>query len=275
MKRSKKTVSMKVLLGAVAESVLVLAFCMVSFIPQASATDYDTRLYKNTTLYPGESVWSPNRNYRLTQQQDGNLVEYSMPGNKPFWASNTTRWPGSVTQMQSDGNLVIYAPGHVAVWSTNTPNHPDTVLFMQNDANVVLYAPGNVPIWATNAMYGGGCTDGSRDQALQYAQSGNFWEVGSVSYNDKVGTVDTVGSVVLRYNPTARCAWAVGSGGAVASIYIDRSSDGGRTWQGRLGERSLGTSNSTYTGVFNDSYPYVVRACIVSPADLYHCTGWF
>src|SRR4051812_47721772 len=72
----------------------------------AAAVDYTEQLGPNRTLYSGESIWSPDRRVRLTQQQDGNLVLYAMPGNKPLWSSGT-RTRESVTQMQGDGNVVI------------------------------------------------------------------------------------------------------------------------------------------------------------------------
>jgi hypothetical protein len=260
-------------------AILVLVLLTASSIAlvarPASATDYVQRFFPGSTLYPGESLWSPSRLYRLTQQTDGNLVLYSMPGNKPFWASGTFNHPNSVTQMQSDGNLVVYAPGHVAIWASGTAGHPNSVLFMQDDANVVIYAPGNVAIWATNAQNVVGCTDGSRTQAAQYAASGQYYvPVPRVGYEDQVGTTNnSAGWVELRYYPATRCAWALAFGGAIANVYIDRSRDGGRTWVGPLGSRSLGWAGNTYTGVYNDSYPYVVRACVV--AIYYHCTSWF
>lgn len=44
----------------------------------------------------------------------------------------------------------------------------------------------------------------------------------------------------------------------------------------KLGFRSfpIGINITTYTGVFNDSYPYVVRACEEGFVES-HCTPWF
>ena len=124
--------SLHIVLG----TMFISAFYMLSFTPAVHATDYNTRLYPNTTLYAGESVWSPSHNYRLLQQADGNLVEYSMPGYKPFWASGTSGHPGSVTHLQSDGNFVVYAPGHNYIWASGTSGHSNSVLYMQDDAYV-------------------------------------------------------------------------------------------------------------------------------------------
>jgi hypothetical protein len=246
----------------------------------AFAASYTNYLNAGSQLNPGDSLWSPNHLYMLTQQADGNLVLYSEPGNKPFWASSTSGHGGSVTQFQSDGNLVVYAPGHIAIWGSGSSGHPNSVLFMQNDANVVIRAPGNIPVWATNAQNVAGCTDGSRSQAAQYATAGQFYDaVPQVNWTEQHfvsgpngGAWDTFTyKVELRYDPATRCAWAVFNGTGAAKVYIDRSSDGGQTWTGWMGTQ--GSSVSTYTGVFNDSYPYVIRAC--ASADNIYCTGWF
>lgn len=249
----------------------------------AFAADYTNYLNAGSTLYPSDSLWSPNHLYRITQQTDGNLVLYAAPGNKPLWASGTSNHRGSVTQFQGDGNLVVYAPGHVAIWASGSSGHPNSVLFMQDDANLVVRAPGNVPVWATNAENIVGCSDGSRTQAAQYAASNQFYDpVPIVSWSEPpiVGAVGNVQSysIELRYNPVNRCAWALGYGDTLAAIWVDRSSDGGQTWaQGsHMGTRSPGTGQTTtYTGVYNDSYPYVMRACEQSDDNSIYCTAWF
>lgn len=247
---------------------------------RASAADFTLNFTAGQTLNPGDSLWSPSHLYRLAMQADGNLVLYSMPGDKPFWAAGTYGHPGSVTQMQADGNLVIYAPGHVAIWATNTDGHPGTVLQMQDDSNAVLYATGHVAIWATGAGPVPGCLghDGSKTLAGQYTKTKQW--VNPVPANDfqvPIGRGNsTGGSVELRYYPPARCAWAYADAGAFTSdVYIDRSSDGGRTWTGPLGDTNLPLfGGSANTGVYYDSYPYVVRACAVDNGK-YFCTAWF
>jgi hypothetical protein len=254
------------------------------FLPPSAAfaADYGDHIGGNgtVTLNPGDSLWSASGLYRLTQQGDGNLVLYSMPGNKPFWSSGTGGRNGSVTQFQSDGNLVVYATGHVAIWSTGTSGHPGSVLFMQNDANVVIRAPGNVPIWATNAQAIAGCADGSRDQAAQYAAANQFYDpVPTVSWREAPPIGPPANTlfftIELRYNPVHRCGWALAYGSSISEVWIDRSSDGGRTWTGHLGDRSINLNQTTtYIGVYNDSYPYVIRACELGSNEI-HCTAWF
>jgi hypothetical protein len=106
----------------------------------------DARLDGGQALQPGWQFQSPDRQYRLVMQTDGNLVLYK--GGTALWASNT-HTANSEVEMQTDGNLVIYAPGHIAVWATGTFNQYSALLG-QNDGNFVVYAPGNKPVWATN-----------------------------------------------------------------------------------------------------------------------------
>ena len=73
------------------------------------------------SLQQGESIWSTNEQYRLTMQDDGNLVLYDGK-NQPHWASNTWRHgePPYRATMQDDGNLVLYDVRGTATWASNT-----------------------------------------------------------------------------------------------------------------------------------------------------------
>lgn len=113
--------------------------------PPAPATN---RLQPGQTLQPGQRLASPNGQYALVMQNDGNLVEYAS-GGRPVWASNTSGNAGTILINQSDGNVVLVAPGNRPIWSTRTSGNPGTVLVIQDDANLVAYAPGNRPVWAS------------------------------------------------------------------------------------------------------------------------------
>ena len=63
-------------------------------------------------LNPGQSITSPNGQFVLTFQTDGNLVEYDAAG-QPLWASGTPNEGAVEAVFQTDGNLVVYrAPQH-------------------------------------------------------------------------------------------------------------------------------------------------------------------
>jgi len=97
---------------------------------------------------------SPNGEFTLAMQTDGNLVIYGPSG--PIWASNTGGTGGAnYLAMQTDGNLVVYQSGGHPVWASNTGG-TGNYLAMQSDGNLVVYQPGGHPLWASNTGGGGG-----------------------------------------------------------------------------------------------------------------------
>lgn len=108
-------------------------------------------------LEQNQSITSPNGQYRLIMQGDGNLVIYNQKTNRSIWASNTVRGTMSQFEFQYDGNLVVYTmPGHTSTWTSNT-NDTGPVrlkgvrLQMQDDGNLVLYNAANRVLWASGS----------------------------------------------------------------------------------------------------------------------------
>lgn len=96
------------------------------------------------TLAPEQALASGAGGFRLTMQNDGNLVDYG-PDGRPRWATGTFV-PGSAANMWSDGNLVVSGPSGV-VWSTGTRN-ANAFPVLQSDGNLVLYAPDGPALWS-------------------------------------------------------------------------------------------------------------------------------
>src|SRR5271166_2627032 len=111
--------------------------------------DMEGRVLLSTVLYPGDSIYSPNGQFQLTQQTDGNLVLYG-PGHAAHWASGTYGQSVADAIMQNDGNFVIYGTNGNALWASNT-NVPGSTLHVQDDGNCVIYN-GSTPLWATNTV---------------------------------------------------------------------------------------------------------------------------
>jgi hypothetical protein len=96
------------------------------------------------TLYVDQSRTSQDGRYRLTVQQDGNLVLYGPTG--AVWATGTGGSNARLV-MQHDGNLVLYNGGGGVMWCTNRYGS-NARLVVQNDSNLVVYdGSGNV-LWA-------------------------------------------------------------------------------------------------------------------------------
>jgi hypothetical protein len=110
--------------------------------------------YVNTTLHPGtmlqgQQLETADRHYRLTFQQDGNLVLYSNTTNRALWNSSTHSRGAKFATLQDDGNLVIYDGNHRAIWNTVTFGNGSSRLIIQQDGNLVLYNSANRPSWNT------------------------------------------------------------------------------------------------------------------------------
>jgi len=101
----------------------------------------------NEQLNAGQRLVSPNGQFVLLMQNNGNLVEYASD-NRAVWATGTAA-PDSILRMQDDGNIVVIAPGNMPMWSTGTDGNPDVTLELQDDGNLVAYARGHRAVWST------------------------------------------------------------------------------------------------------------------------------
>ncbi len=90
---------------------------------------------------------SPNGNYKLIYQGDGNLVLYNK-ANAPIWATMTNGKVSTKLSFQVDGNIVMFN-GSAVVWAPNCHDKGGAKLVLQDDGNLVVYTNNNAPIWAT------------------------------------------------------------------------------------------------------------------------------
>lgn len=101
------------------------------------------------SLPAGSNLYSPNGQYFLAMQGDGNFVLYGPSGAK--WSSNTQGSGANLAAFQSDGNLVVYGPSG-AVWHAGTYGNYCANLAIQDDGNVVIYSAAGPSVWATNTV---------------------------------------------------------------------------------------------------------------------------
>lgn len=109
------------------------------------------RLNPGTRLTTNQSIISSDGRFRLTMQDDGNLVVYRTHDNHPLWATGTQGSDVHRAEMQTDGNLVLYHVNNAPAWASNTAGKRNSTLVMQNDGNLVIYEP-IVPVWASNTV---------------------------------------------------------------------------------------------------------------------------
>ncbi|MFG1604998.1 hypothetical protein [Actinoplanes sp. NPDC049265] len=117
-----------------------------SSAPSASGSTMrpDQVLNSNGTLL------SVNGRFRLTYQDDTNLVLYRTTDDKPLWATGVR--PGGVGAciMQADGNLVLYNATGKAVWASNTNGNPGSRLTVRDDGDVVVTRRDGAVIWSSD-----------------------------------------------------------------------------------------------------------------------------
>ena len=123
-------------------------------------------LVQGQQLEPDTMLTSPNNQYTLVLQGDGNLVLYSYDSKKNRrWAVWSTRtWESGVVRaaLQDDGNFVLYTAGGSSPWASDTDPTSDKTanpgvtgpftLVLQDDRNVVLYGADGVR-WSPNTYF--------------------------------------------------------------------------------------------------------------------------
>jgi serine/threonine protein kinase len=119
-------------------------------------------LLSGARLRSGDSLVSPNGQWEILMQRDGNLVEYPVassgdPGSA-LWQTGTSGHPGAYLLMQRAGNLVIYpqgegppAPGATstnALWASGFNAQAGnaqtgSTAQLENDSDFVVRLPGS------------------------------------------------------------------------------------------------------------------------------------
>lgn len=143
MSSTPSTVARARRLPRIAATVAALAVVAGALVgtaePAAAAVVYTGSVPAGTTLNPGDSVTSPNGQFRLVLQGDGNLVEYGI-GNAVLWASNTTNQPGAVAVIGKNRALDIVRNGkRLARWAS-AGTAQSTRFDVRGDGTMALYS---------------------------------------------------------------------------------------------------------------------------------------
>src|SRR5664280_757320 len=101
-------------------------------------------LVPGAQLTSGQSITSPNGQFHLAMQGDGNLVEYD--GTTPAWATGTNSSSSSVA-MQGDGNLVVYDSSHNPKWASNTSGNSGAYLVLADNGILTVDSASGVALW--------------------------------------------------------------------------------------------------------------------------------
>lgn len=186
-------------------------------------------------LTSGQSIYSPNTQYQLIMQTDGNLVEYGPSG--AIWASGTGGNPGAQALMQTDGNLVVYAANGAVLWSTQSYGNTGAFLKLQNDGNAVIYQPANGAIvWSGKSVAMQGrvlnagqslfSLSGQYELAMQtdgnlvvYGPSGAIWSSATGGHPGAKALMQSDGNLVI-YAANGAVLWSTNTGGHPGAYLI-------------------------------------------------------
>lgn len=120
--------------------------------PWYSST-FEPALYAGDQLNAGQYIRSPNGQYKLIMQSDGNLVLYDSKQH-PTWNAQTAGKSGAFAVMQSDGNFVVYTPDMTPWFDSHTGGNPGAYLALQDDGNLVVYSAAQKALWDTGTVGG-------------------------------------------------------------------------------------------------------------------------
>lgn len=118
-----------------------------------------TELITNEVLLTTQKLYSPNREFYLYMQEDGNLCIYRTRDNGFVWCSMAHGFSDAQLKLQSDGNLVVYSKGE-ARWSSKTqayfnkkfknPVNRPVKLVLGNDGILRLFTEKGKVVWSAN-----------------------------------------------------------------------------------------------------------------------------
>jgi len=212
-------------LGALALQVLS-AQALAGGLTAASASaqvspNLGSQLNDGATMTAGQYLQSPNGQYTLWMQGDGNLVEYNAAGT-PLWdpppPTQTGGHPGAYAVLQGDGNFVVYPPSG-ALWASYTQNNPGDHLSLQDDGNLVIYSASGAPLWATMSSADPRGTTGTTNST--YAQGECTWYADQEAHlYTGVWLPNYLGNAMSWAANAAASGWAVGATPRIGSVIV-------------------------------------------------------
>lgn len=225
-------------------AVAVAAGAIVGITTPASAAVVHTgSVPAGTTINPGDSVTSPNGQFRLLMQGDGNLVEYGI-GGAVLWASGTSNQPGAVAVIGKNRAVDLVRNGtRVARWAT-AGSGQSTKFEVRGDGSMVLWAGSTAIVnWrgyqdrvpAGNVILPGTTlrADQSDSRTLtmmtngmlvQRVNGGVVWKTSSTSRNFNAYTAVQKDGNLVVYSAGGTALWATHtsrSGGGSLLVQVD------------------------------------------------------
>jgi outer membrane protein assembly factor BamB len=197
-------------------------------------SDGVTTVTSPLTLNKEKSIQSPNGEYRLTFQNNGNLVEYG-PGGVVVFASNTAdvSWVMRDATFESDGNFVIYNHWGHPVWSTGTKGNPGAVLTLNDSGTLQILQAGTGKVLWTQSWHvtmSGGVTTATSPHKLskgQWIQSPNGKYKLTMQADGNLAVTGPGGETIFTSDTAKRGQYATLQADGNLVVYGER---GGAVW---------------------------------------------
>lgn len=107
-----------------------------------------TTLGTNQLLCPNQALVSPNGQYSLVLQTDGNVVLYN-GAHQTVWSTNTSGTAAGYLIMRADGNLILNNAADNDEWQSNTYGRGGVRITLQNDGNLVMFNAQGQAVWSS------------------------------------------------------------------------------------------------------------------------------
>ncbi|MBT9586225.1 hypothetical protein IV102_22985 [bacterium] len=214
---------------------------------QAPPRALGDRLAGSQSLSVNSWMHSPNKQIRLTLQDDGNLV--LTRGASVLWSPQTEGRGVTRLELGQDGALRLVSGDGRAIWQSHSGTGAGNYyLQVQDDGNAVVYAEGGGAVWATHTAQAPSPpppVQGGQQMAGGQSLSPNSWLQSRnghyrLTFQDDGNLVLTRGSKVLWSTQTEGKGVTrldLGRDGAVILV----SRDGQRVWQSHAGSGEPGT----------------------------------
>lgn len=99
-------------------------------------------------IIAGHSVSSPDGEFDLVMQTDGNLVMYDA-SSTPVWHSQTAGQAATRAVMQADGNFVVYN-GSTPIWNTETNGNPGAKVHLFSSGLLTVVDSNGNSLWRSD-----------------------------------------------------------------------------------------------------------------------------
>ncbi|OQV21984.1 hypothetical protein BV898_04195 [Hypsibius exemplaris] len=99
-------------------------------------------IHSGANMTEDQSIWSPNRQARLTLETTGKAVIYRTCDGAPVWSSNMRKrhYGKNFLTMQPDGNAVIYEPNNIVIYEPNIKSSISRSRQQRPDRNLVVWS---------------------------------------------------------------------------------------------------------------------------------------